>query len=209
MEVLITQSCLTLRPHGLACQVPLSMGILQARILEWVVMPSSRGSSWPRDRTQVSRISGRFFTISDTREAQNTGIGSHALLQGIFPTEVSNPSLLHCRRILYHLSHQESPIIYKKLFEKRNNVRNICSLCLSRVSIRFWKDHVPVTWLCLSTSGVVWNSHCLHSHWSRVEHPIQAEPIRVCYGCCGRWGVVVETSPFFWDDGAFLQLNCC
>ena len=33
-------------------------GILQARILEWVAMPSSRGSSRPRDRTQVSRIAG-------------------------------------------------------------------------------------------------------------------------------------------------------
>ena len=37
-------------------------GILQARILEWVAFPSSRGSSHPRDRTQVSRIAGGFFT---------------------------------------------------------------------------------------------------------------------------------------------------
>jgi len=37
-------------------------GILQARVLEWVAMPSSRGSSGPRDRTQVLRIAGRFFT---------------------------------------------------------------------------------------------------------------------------------------------------
>ena len=36
-------------PLGCACQAPLSMGILQARILEWVAMPSSRGSSQPRD----------------------------------------------------------------------------------------------------------------------------------------------------------------
>ena len=42
-----------------ARQAPLSMGILQARILEWVVMPSSRGSSQPRDQTQVSHIAGR------------------------------------------------------------------------------------------------------------------------------------------------------
>ena len=40
---------------------------------------------------------------------QNTGMGSHALLQGIFRTRGSNPSLLHCRRILYRLSHQGSP----------------------------------------------------------------------------------------------------
>ena len=37
-------------------------GILQTRILEWVPMPSFRGSSQPRDQTQVSRIAGRFFT---------------------------------------------------------------------------------------------------------------------------------------------------
>ena len=40
-----------------ACQVPLSIGILQARILKWVAMPSSRGSSWPRDRTHLSYVS--------------------------------------------------------------------------------------------------------------------------------------------------------
>ena len=38
-------------------------GILQARILEWVAFPFSRGSSQPRDQTQVSQIAGRFFTI--------------------------------------------------------------------------------------------------------------------------------------------------
>ena len=38
-------------------------GILQARILEWVVISFSRGSSQPSDQTQVSRIAGRFFTI--------------------------------------------------------------------------------------------------------------------------------------------------
>ena len=38
-------------------------GILQARILEWLASPFSRGSSQPRDRTWVSRIAGRFFTI--------------------------------------------------------------------------------------------------------------------------------------------------
>ena len=45
-------------------------GILQARILEWVAFPFSRGSSQPRYRTQVSRVAGIFFTIWATREAQ-------------------------------------------------------------------------------------------------------------------------------------------
>ena len=40
---------------------------------------------------------------------QNTGVGSLSLLQGIFPTQGSNPGLPHCRRILYQLSHKGSP----------------------------------------------------------------------------------------------------
>ena len=44
-------------------------GILQARILDWVAILFSRGSSWPRDRTQVAYAAGRFFTIWTTREA--------------------------------------------------------------------------------------------------------------------------------------------
>ena len=42
---------------------------------------------------------------------QNTGVGSPSLLQGIFPTQGSNPGLLHCRQILYQLSHKGSPRI--------------------------------------------------------------------------------------------------
>ena len=50
-------------PWTVACQAPLSMGILQARILDWVAMPISRGSSQPWDQTQFSHIAGGFFTI--------------------------------------------------------------------------------------------------------------------------------------------------
>ena len=41
---------------------------------------------------------------------KNTRVGSHALLQGIFLTQGSNPGLLHCRQILYHWSYQVSPV---------------------------------------------------------------------------------------------------
>ena len=51
------------RFHGIICQASLSMGILQARILEWVTISSSKGSSQPRDRTQVSSIAGRLFMV--------------------------------------------------------------------------------------------------------------------------------------------------
>ena len=42
---------------------------------------------------------------------QNIGVGSHSLLQGIFPTQESNPGFPHCRQILYQLSHKGSPRI--------------------------------------------------------------------------------------------------
>ena len=67
---LITLSCLTLcNPMGRSLPGFSVHGILQARILEWVAISSSRGSSWPRDRTWVSHIAGRLFTIWATREA--------------------------------------------------------------------------------------------------------------------------------------------
>ena len=56
VKVLVPQSCPTLCNLG-----PSVHRILQARILEWVAMPFSRGSSWPRDLSQVSRIASRFF----------------------------------------------------------------------------------------------------------------------------------------------------
>ena len=56
----------SLPPHGLYTV----HGILQARILEWVAFPFSRGSSQPRDWTQMSHIAGGFFTSWATREAQ-------------------------------------------------------------------------------------------------------------------------------------------
>ena len=82
---------------------------LQARILEWSAFPFSRGSSQPRDWTQVSHIAGGFFTSWATREAQDTRVGSLSLLQRIFLSQVSNWGLLHCRRISYQLSYQGSP----------------------------------------------------------------------------------------------------
>ena len=50
-------------PCTVAHEAPHPLGFFQARILEWIAMPSSRGSSQPRDRTQASHIAGGFFTI--------------------------------------------------------------------------------------------------------------------------------------------------
>ena len=72
-EVLVAELCLTLW-DPIDCSPPGSSvhGVLQARTLEWVAIPFSRGSSWPRDQTQVSCTAGRFLTLWSTRKAQGT-----------------------------------------------------------------------------------------------------------------------------------------
>ena len=68
MKVKVTQSCLTLRdPIHSSPPGSSRHGILQARILEGVAIPFSRGSSWPRDQTHVPCIASRFFTVWATK----------------------------------------------------------------------------------------------------------------------------------------------
>ena len=62
------------------------MDILQARILEWADFPFSRGSSQPRDQTQVSCIAGDSLSTEPQGKPKNTGVGSQFFLQQIFPT---------------------------------------------------------------------------------------------------------------------------
>ena len=72
-------------PWTVASQTPLSVEILQARIQAiQVAMPPFRGSSQPRDQTQVSCIAGRFLPSEPEGKPKNTGVGSLSLLQGIF-----------------------------------------------------------------------------------------------------------------------------
>ena len=114
-------------PWTVAHQAPSNHGISQARLLEWVAIYYSRGSSLTRDQTYTSCI-GKINSLSPSHQGspvlvkvaqscltlcdpmdfyspwhspgQNTGLGSRSLLQGIFPIQGSNPGLLHCRQIL-------------------------------------------------------------------------------------------------------------
>ena len=137
--LLAAQSYQTLWPHRLQ-PARLLWGILQAKLLEWIAIPSSRGYSWLRDWTWVSCTAGRFFTISATREDHDAVKwkspsrvwlfvtqwttqsmefsrpeywSSLCLLQGIFPTQGSNPGLPHCRWLLYQLSQKGSPTMQR------------------------------------------------------------------------------------------------
>ena len=80
--VLVAQSCLTLcNPMDYSLPGFSVHGILQARILEWVAISFSRESSQPMDRTWVSWVAGRFFTIWATREASFFKFESGKIIQ--------------------------------------------------------------------------------------------------------------------------------
>ena len=89
-------------------------------------MPSSRMSSQPKERTQVSCFAGRFLSSEPSGKAKNTGVGSLSLLEGIFLTQELNQGLLHCRRTLYQLGYQGSPhIMYREtLIRKTEDFRS-------------------------------------------------------------------------------------
>ena len=55
------------------------------------------------------------FSVHGDSPSKNTGVGCHARLQGIFPTQGLNPGLPHCRRILYQVDHQGSPRILESV----------------------------------------------------------------------------------------------
>ena len=67
--IMVLQICFSTLCSPLGSSV---CGILQARILEWVAIPFSRGSPQPRDQTQFSWTAGRFFTICTSREPPPT-----------------------------------------------------------------------------------------------------------------------------------------
>ena len=81
------------------------------RTLEWVVFPFSRHLSNPGIKPRSPSFQGESLPAEPQGKPKNTGVGSLFLLQGIFPTQGSNPGLLHCRWILYQLSHKGNPRI--------------------------------------------------------------------------------------------------
>ena len=115
VKVLVAQSCPTLcNPTDCSLSGPFAHGIFQARILEWVHISLSREKKENWKWKLLSRVPlfvphGPYSPWNSP--GQNTGVCNHSLLQGIFPTQGSNPGLPHCRRILYQLSHQGSPRI--------------------------------------------------------------------------------------------------
>ena len=71
-------------------------------------------------------------SVDGDSQGKNTCVGCHAFLQGIFPTQGSNSGFLHCRSILYHLIHQESPTLKTGLIQnwERNKSMLYIVTCL-------------------------------------------------------------------------------
>ena len=96
MRVKVAQSCQTLC-YLLDYTVH---GILQARILEWVAMPFSRGSSQPGIEPKCLTLQADSLLSEPPGKLKNTEVGSLSLLRKILPTQDLKRSLLHCRWIL-------------------------------------------------------------------------------------------------------------
>ena len=102
----------SLRPAGLY-SLPCSSvhGILQAKILEWAVIPFCKESSWPRDQIQISCIPGRFLTIWATREAQSennivpiskaNNLCSCVVFCQVFTMDGKTKPSIYCRELSY------------------------------------------------------------------------------------------------------------
>ena len=109
--------------------------------------------------------------------SKNTGMGCHFLLQGIFPTQGSNPGLLHCRQTLYHLSHQWSP-------RKINNSSNKYQFSSVQFSHSVVSDSLRPHGLqhaslpCASPNPGACLDSCPSSQWSHSNlcHPLLLLP---------------------------------
>ena len=104
--LILSHVWLFVTPWTVAHQALLSLGVLQARILEWVAVPFSRRSSHPGIKHRCPTLQVNSLLSQSPGKPMNTGVSSLSLLQGIFLTQKWYPSLLHCRWLLYQLSYQ-------------------------------------------------------------------------------------------------------
>ena len=108
---LVTQSCLTLWPHGLEPIRPLCpWGFSRQKYWSQLPCPPPQDLSNSRIEPRSPALQVDSLPSEPPGKPKNTGVGSLSLLQGIFPKQELNQGLLHFRKILYQLSHQGSPI---------------------------------------------------------------------------------------------------
>ena len=121
---------------------------------------------------------------------KNTGVGCHTLLQGISPTQGSKPGLPHCRQILYQLSHQGSPFVYKSHFFSPWHVKTHVTELLVPSACGLWLKH-----------GDLLASTCL----GYLQHPTLIGEASLCGSCKSRsdcsfpLGLLISVQPMRWQ----------
>ena len=142
-------------------------------VLSRSVMSNSLWPPW----MQPTRLS-----VPGDSPGKNTGVGCHALLQGIFPTQGSNPGLLHCRQILYRLSHQGSPRILEWVtypFSRGSSwPRNWTGVSFTAGG--FFTSWVAA--LLCGHSGNLWLVHFKCLTWDFPGSPVVGIPCFYCRG---------------------------
>ena len=127
----------SLRPHG-QWPAPSSSvhGIFQARVLEWIAISFSRGSSQPRDQTQVSRIVDRHFTVWATREVHSNNLLFNlffVLSLFICVIEGKVGHIVVWLHYIFHSYPQDSTGMISVEHSQRANEE------LSKISVYFWR----------------------------------------------------------------------
>ena len=108
---LLSHVWLIATPWTIACQASLSMEISRQEFWNGLPFPFPGDLPKPGTEPRSPALQVDSLLSEPPGKPKNTGVGSLSLLQGIFPTQESNQCLLHCRRILYQLSYQESPFV--------------------------------------------------------------------------------------------------
>ena len=128
---------------------------------------------------------------------KNTGVGCHALLQGIFPTQESNACLPYCRQILYHLSHWGSPRILEWVvypFSRGTSwPRNWTGIsCIAGRFFTSWATLEAPDYMtrkqiiiCISLHLLCKSSFCGHYEWSTIK--ISVRVIKSQYSWAAQW----------------------
>ena len=100
---------LFMTPGTLACQAPHPWGFSRQEYWTGLTCPPPGDLPNPGIEPRPPALQADSLPSEPPGKPKNTRVGGLSLLQGIFPTQESNWCLLHCRRILYQLSHQGSP----------------------------------------------------------------------------------------------------
>ena len=153
----VTQSCPTLWD----CIV---RGILQARILEWVAFPFSRGSSQPRIKPRSPSLQANSLAAEPQWKPKNTGVGSLSLLQWIFLTQELNQGLLQIQADSLPTELSEKPSILSMLLLLK--IRNL--FCLKE--IKKFTNYSSQMLIVVPVLIYLESLHNNHRLWCRLQY---------------------------------------